>query len=187
MRYIRSALVDIFSHKIDPWAAVVRWCTVDRLALSHSPVVVLDLNGGVIRGRQLVYSSPMEHPLGFVPRCPRAECDALPGDVVGKSSGYGDDHSQFRLRCKVCKHQCWVTRPEWVKPVSGVGSYFFETPWPISEDQLNEVLGPEKDWTLANEVEPIEGSGSGDMLPTDAHRRKTRRGKNKRTREEGAG
>lgn len=186
MRHIRPALVDIYAHKSDPWAALTRWCTVDKLALSHTPVVLLDLDGGVFRGRQLVYSTPDEHPLGFIPRCPREGCDALPGDVTGNPSAHtkGDEHSRIRLRCKVCNYECWMIRPVWVKPVVCIGKYFFETPWPITEEQLREVLALDPSrWKLPVALQP---SVSEIATPAVEHQSRSRGGRKHNKRRKGS-
>ncbi|KAF7967909.1 hypothetical protein HWV62_32553 [Athelia sp. TMB] len=160
--FVRPALVEILANEMEPWAAIVRYCSCHEGALGHTPIVVLDFHDGKVRGRQLVLSMPISHPWGFIPQCGRLDnCPALPGDVRGvlpRTSRRQGEHNRFRLRCEKCNHFCWVDRPEWIKLVTKSPHLCYETPWPMSEEQMRQAMGLDQQWKPFQES---QGTSSG--------------------------
>lgn len=153
MPYIRPALVEMFTMGGDPWNTLVQWCTLNPLALSHSPVVVIDIEEGTrsVRGRQLLHSIPREHPWGFIPRCGNPACRSRPGDVWGEGNNNKTDgyHGSMVFYCKRCGYAAKVARPAWITHAHKDRPYYFVTPWPLTPAQLDIATGHKGQWAPA--------------------------------------
>lgn len=44
--YIHQALIAILLTGLDPWDAVVQYCTLNTMALTHTPIIVIDREDG---------------------------------------------------------------------------------------------------------------------------------------------
>lgn len=167
MPFIRPALVSIFSAGLDPWDTLVKWCTLNAIALTHTSIIVIDREGGRTRARQLVYSTRRERPFGYIPKCGGRGCNSLPGDVVGTredSDGPKGVHARIRLFCKRCRCHRWVDRPDWITHAHPFRPHYFVTPWPLTEGQISIAQGSDKEWSRINEdagQEEIEGDEEG--------------------------
>ena len=186
--FVRPALVEILTTKTEPWDAIIAYCAGHEEALGHTPIVVLDIDEGKVRGRQLVLSMPVSHPWGFIPRCGGLdECIAMPGDVRGmipRSSRKAKDHMLVRLRCERCFYFCWIARPGWIKQVRKEPLCCYETPWPMSEDQVKQAMGLDQEWKL---FEKSPGENGASEVATQGGRKRGRSvgewGVSKRSRE----
>lgn len=154
MPYIRPALVEMFTLGGDPWNTLVQWCTLNPIALSHSPVVVIDIEEGThtIRGRQLLHSIPREHPWGFIPRCGKPSCPSRPGDVWadGTNNQTHGVHGSMLFYCKRCRYTAKVTRPTFITHAHKDRPYYFVTPWPLTAAQLDIATGYAATWAPAS-------------------------------------
>lgn len=159
MPAVRMALAAIFSEGVDPWIALIRYCTVHHRVLGHTTIILVDRNKqtGQLRGRQIVYSHPYCLPWGIMPECRDSKCLSRPGDVYGvvarNNTAKKDIHSQITLNCKVCNKWCIVHRPDWITPITD-HKFYFEMPWPLTAVQRRQAMGHDGQWTLQRPMLP---------------------------------
>lgn len=150
MPYVRPALVEMLTTGTDPYEAILQWCTTNSIPLAQTPIIIIDLDStNQPRGRQLVFSIPREHPWGITPRCGKRgdpKCQSRPGDVYGVATKSNDTHSSMIFFCKRCKHCRKVQRPGWITHAHKHRPYYFVMRWPLSDAQLCEIAGLDKDW-----------------------------------------
>lgn len=163
MAYLRPALIKIFTGSGAPWDTFVNEFTIDAVTLSHTPVIYVDKNAcGQARGRQLVLSTPKDHPWGFVPTCRNPACTPLAGNVRGRASRnhqWGGYHGNFRLKCQACQFSCNIARPDWIRHVGADNGFNFWMPWPLTEQQRDRAVGRDQTWEL--KVKEESGAGGG--------------------------
>lgn len=150
MAPIRLALFDIFTRGTDAWDAIWANLTANQIALSHSPVVVVSKkkNTSDTVARQLVYSSPREHPWGLLPTCGNPKCNAKIGNVFGN---FSKNETWLSLACLQCKmHSPYIQRPSWIQPIP-LRERYFVTPWPLTETHRREALGLDLEWSTPQE------------------------------------
>lgn len=162
MPFIRPALVSIFSAGLDPWDTVLNWCTVNSMALTHTPIVVVDRDDeGQARGRQVLYSTGREQPFGFTPQCGSGRCVSYRNDVYGskhtdtKKSGV---HTKISLQCKRCEYHAWVKRPDWMTPAHDSRPHYFVAPWPLTAAQIGAAQGADAVWLAKGESSAKDAS-----------------------------
>lgn len=153
MPYIRPALVEMFTLVSNPYDTLLQWCTLSPLALSHSPVIIIDIEEGTgtVRSRQLLHPIPREHSWGFIPRCGNLICRSRPGDVWADATNNtsGGSHAKMLFYCKHCKLAASVKHPDFITHAHKDRKFYFVTPWPLTQEQLNAATGFAGSWSPA--------------------------------------
>lgn len=154
---------------LEPWDTVVKWCTVNMMALTHTPIIVIDREDRQAQGRhQLLDSMRRECSLGLPPKCGNSICHTHPGDVMGMDTRANTalgEHAKMQLFCKHCKYHAMANHPAWMTLAHKTCPHFFVTLWPLTETQITKAQCLNQKWTTHDQKgELIEAECIADVL-----------------------